>query len=455
MASKPMAPGAAAVSPRARRVTLALLTATYFFSYMDRQILAILQEDIKADLMLSDTQLGLLAGFAFALFYATLGIPVASLADRTNRRNIIAIALAIWSGATAVCGLAANYPQLLAARIGVGIGEAGSSPPSHSMIADMYPPNERASALAIYSLGVYFGGAGGLILGGNAVEEFGWRAAFFIVGIPGVILALFVRLFATEPPRGLSDAKPGVIPATVNEEAAEARPSVMDGFRAMWKSKAAVHLVLAVTLTSLIGYALTGWTPSFLIRSFGMTPASVGNYYAPLSLVAGAGGVMFSGKLADWLAKRKGIYAQAWMVAWLKLAAFPALVLFYFMYDVYTAVAVYLVAHFLQSCYLGPTFALIQGLAPVKMRSVWAAISLLVINLIGLGAGPTLIGVLSDYYASNFDVGEESLRWALLTTVMLTPWAIFHYWRAGSLLKTNLDEERAAAEAAAAELGVA
>jgi hypothetical protein len=247
-------------------------------------------------------------------------------------------------------------------------------------------------------------------------------------------------MFATEPPRGLSDAKPDVPTKTVAEAAAEATPTIREGFRAIWKSKAAVHLVMGVTITSLIGYALTGWTPSYLIRSFGMTPGTVANYFAPLSLIAGTGGVLFSGKLADWLAKRRGLHTQAWMVGWLKLAAFPILILFYVLDDVYLAIGAYLVAHFLQSCYLGPTFALIQGLAPVKMRSVWAAITLLVINLIGLGLGPTMIGILSDYYAVRFDVGAESLRWALFTMILLTPWAIYHYWRAGTLLKQGAEK---------------
>ncbi|MEM8826579.1 MAG: MFS transporter, partial [Pseudomonadota bacterium] len=265
------------VSDRARQVTLGLLTATYFFSYMDRQILSILLEDIKADLLLSDTQLGFLAGLAFALFYATLGIPVAALADRKNRRNIVAIALALWSAMTALCGLAQNFGQLLAARIGVGVGEAGSSPPSHAMIADLYPPEKRAGALAVYTLGITLGGAAGNMLGGSITYYLDWRTAFFVVGLPGIVLALFVRLFAVEPVRGAADA------AAVQEKA----PGILEGFRTLFADRAAVHLVLAITITSLVGYALVGWGPAFYIRSFGLTTLDVAIYVTPVLAIAG------------------------------------------------------------------------------------------------------------------------------------------------------------------------
>ena len=413
------------VSPRARRITLTLLTVTYFFSYMDRQILSILLEDIKADLLLTDTQLGIVSGLAFAVFYATLGIPVAWLADRKNRRNIIAVALALWSGATALCGFANSFVHLLLARIGVGIGEAGSSPPSHSMIADLYGPDKRAGALAIYSLGVTLGAAMGTILGGTIAHYFGWRMAFFVIGLPGILLAIAVRLFAVEPQRGLSDA------AQVVQD--DSSPTLMDGFRAIGASRAACHLVAGVTVTSMIGYGLTFWGPAYYIRSFGFDKLQIAIYIAPILAVAGVAGTVGGGKLADRCARRWGLYSQSWMIAILKSVALPFLFALYLLYDPWIAMGSYFLALLFQSCYLGPTFALIQGLAPLKMRAVWAAITLLVINLIGLGAGPTTIGILSDIYTPYF--GEESLRYALLTGAALTPWAVFHYWRAGVALK--------------------
>ncbi|NNC71336.1 MAG: MFS transporter [Sphingomonadaceae bacterium] len=409
---------------RRRTLTLTLLTVTYFFSYMDRYILSILLEDIKADLLLSDTQLGILSGIAFALFYATLGVPVAWLADRWNRRNIISIALAIWSAMTALCGLAGNFGQLLAARIGVGIGEAGSSPPSHSMIADLYPPSQRASALAIYTLGVTVGAGAGTILGGTITYYFDWRTAFLAVGLPGILLAVIVRLFAVEPPRGLSDAA---------HVASDDSPSIWAGFSSIWSNAAARHLVLGVTITSLIGYGLTFWGAPYYIRSFGFDTRQIALVLAPILMVAGVAGTIGGGRLADWCAKRWGLHAQSLMIATLKTIAFPFYLGLYLLTDASWALGAYFIALVLQSCYLGPTFALLQGLAPLKMRAVWAAITLLVINLIGLGFGPTAIGMLSDAFRPVF--GEESLRYALLCGASLTPWAIFHYWRAGVLLK--------------------
>lgn len=411
------------VSPRARRITLTLLTVTYFFSYMDRQILAILLEDIKADLLLNDTQLGLLSGLAFALFYATLGIPVAALADRMNRVNIISIALALWSGMTAACGLAQNFVQLLLARIGVGIGEAGSSPPSHSIIADLYPAEKRALALSIYSLGVTLGAAAGQIFGGNLTYFFDWRVAFIAIGFPGVALAIIVKLFATEPMRR---AEPGAVEETK-------MPSITAGFRSIFGNRAAVWLVAGVTLTSMIGYALTGWTPAYLIRSFGLNTLQVGNIVAPLLAIAGVASGLGSGWLANRLSERYGMKAQPLMVAALKTIALPFLVWFYVADSAPLAVAVYFIAVLFQSCYLGPTFALIQTLAPLRMRAVWAAITLLVINLVGLGLGPTLVGILSDYFAPEY--GQESLRQALFVIACATPLAIFCYWRAAKSLE--------------------
>ena len=399
-----------------RTLTLFLLTTTYFFSYMDRQILAILLEPIKADLKLSDTQLGLLSGLAFALFYATLGIPVARLADKGNRRNIIAASLAIWSAMTALCGMAQNFVQLLAARIGVGIGEAGSSPPSHSIIADLYPVDRRAGAMAIFTLGVVLGGGVGTLIGGFLSDLYGWRVAIIAIGLPGIVLALVVRLFVVEPRRGLSDPALAVT--------AE-RPSVSTGFATLWAEPAARHLVAAVTLTSLIGYALGAWSPAYLSRSFGLTGTQIALILGPLVAIVGTISGVGGGRLADRLARQHGIHSQSWMVGALKVVAFPLTLGVYLAPNVTVAVVCIGFSYLFASSYLGPTFALIQGLAPVKLRSMWAAITLLVINLIGLGIGPTVIGVLSDLYRPS--MGAESLRYALLTTAAVTPWAIWHY----------------------------
>ncbi|UUL83350.1 spinster family MFS transporter [Sphingomonas qomolangmaensis] len=412
---------------RRRGLTLALLTTTYFFSYMDRQILAILQELIKADLQLSDTQLGLLSGLAFALFYATLGIPVARLADRFNRKNIVALSLAAWSAMTAVGGLAQNFTQLLLARIGVGIGEAGSSPPSHSIIADLYPPDRRAGAMGVFSLGVVLGSAIGTSVGGLVAAAFGWRTAMYVIGMPGVVLALIVWLFVVEPRRGLSD------PNRAPDAAKEPMPSLAQGFASLAASGPALHLVAGVTLTSMIGYGLTAWGPSYMQRSLGIGVRDISLYVALPGGLFGIASAVGGGKIADWLARRHGLHAQSTMVAVLKTLALPFTLGFFLFDQPVLAIGSYFLYILFANSYLGPTFALIQGLAPLRLRALWAAITLLVINLIGLGAGPTLVGVISDLLKPSF--GEDSLRWSMMLFAAVTPWAIFHYWRAGVLLK--------------------
>lgn len=427
MATIPLASPADQLAIKRRSATLALLTAAYFFSYMDRQILAILQEDIRRELLLSDTQLGLLAGFAFAIFYATLGLPVARLADRGNRVNIIGIALALWSAMTAVCGLAQNFVQLLLARIGVGIGEAGSSPPSHSIIADLYPPEKRAGAMGIYSLGVVLGAAGGTMIGGTLAHFFGWRVAMFAVGVPGIILAVVIKLFVVEPRRGLSDPQ--------HAHAAHGEmPAFMAGFRSLFANRAAVHLVMGVTITSLIGYGHTAFGPSFLIRTIGLDKLQIASIVAPVGAVCGTLSAVLGGWLANKAAERWGLHSQAWLVLAMKGVGLPLSFLFFASSDPWIAVPIYWASLILVNSYLGPTFALIQGLAPLRMRALWAAVTLLVINLIGLGLGPTMIGVISD--ALKPSLGDaEALRWAMLTFAAATPWALFHYWRAGVWLK--------------------
>lgn len=417
---------------RRRGLTLALLTMVYFFSFMDRYIFAILLEPIKKDLHFSDTQLGILSGLAFAIFYATLGLPVARLADKHNRRNIIVAALAIWSGMTAVCGLALTFPQLLLARIGVGVGEAGSGPPSHSIIADLYPAEKRSGAMAIFSSGVVLGGAAGTIIGGAVAAAHGWRVAIMTVGLPGLILAVIVRLLVVEPVRGQADH----VPVTTDEPLPNARAA----FTSMWRNGPAFHLVMGVTLTSLIGYAVGSFGPAYLQRVVGMSLKQIALVVAPtaalMGLISGIGG----GKLADWVGKRRGVSAQPWLVSILQLFALPFALAFCLAPTPRFAMGAYVFHLLFASSYLGPSFALIQGLAPVRMRATWAAVTLLVINLIGLGLGPTLVGVLSDLLRPS--LGSQSLRYAMLIMAATAPWPIYHYWRAGVLLKR---QERATA----------
>jgi len=407
-----------------RALTLLLLTLAYFFSYMDRQILAILNEDIIRDLHLSDAQMGMLGGLAFAIFYAGLGIPVAWLADRSNRVRIIAIALAIWSGFTAAGGLAQNFWQLLGARIGVGIGEAGSSPPSHSIIADLYPPEKRASALSIYSLGVGLGAAFGTIIGGIVATKYGWRVAMYVIGLPGLLLAIVIWFVVPEPKRGLSDAQ------TAMEDT---KPTLADGFTTLFANRAALHLIAGFTLTSMIGYGLTAFGPSFMQRSFGFTKLDIALKVATFGAVIVGIAAVVSGRIADRLSKRYGLYSQSYMVVVFKTIGFPLTLCFYAASNPTFGVAAYFASILFSTAYLGVTFALIQSEAPVRLRSTWAAITLLINNLIGLGLGPLAVGAISDALKPTY--GAESLRYAMFTFSAITPWAIFHYWRAGVLLK--------------------
>ena len=421
------APAPAQVTAAQRRTAMTLLLLAYISSYLDRSILNILVEPIKQDLKLSDTQLGFLSGTAFAIFYATLGIPVASLADRSKRKRIIAIALAVWSAMTAVCGLAQNFWQLALARIGVGIGEAGSSPPSHSIIADLYPREQRARAMAVYSLGVYLGGGLGTVMGGFVAYNYGWRAAFYVAGLPGLLLAVVIMLFLIEPQRAASP----VARAPAGSEGALDRIKQLWGgpaARHLWRSRAARHLIAGVTVSSFVGYGAAAWLPAFLIRSYGLRLDTASAIIGPLGTLAGAAGVLGGGWLADRLA-RSDLRWTAWVIAVAKLCAFPFAALLYLSSTIEWAVVGLTGSLFFGAFYLGPTYAMIQSLTPVHLRSTAAAFVLFVLNLIGLGLGPQLYGVASDLLQPA--LGKESLRYTLLTGSVLTMLAGFFYYRAG------------------------
>jgi predicted MFS family arabinose efflux permease len=393
---------------RSSYYALIILTLVYSVNFIDRQLLAILQESIKSELGLSDGQLGLLTGFAFALFYVTAGLPIASWADRGNRRNIVALSLGVWSFMTAVSGFAQNYWQLLLARIGVGVGEAGGSPPSHSIISDIFPPESRASALGFYSTGISIGILFGFLFGGWLNEFFGWRVAFLVVGVPGVLFAVLLRLTVAEPIRGLNESR------TVSDET----PSMMTVFKLLWSRRSFRFMALGAAMNSFAGYSVANWVASFMIRSFDIPTGELGTWLAMIIGVGGAIGVFGSGVVADKL----GRVDQRWYVWTPALAAFIAVPLHVGVFtstNAYWAFGLMIVPAVLANAYVGTTVATVHGLVGLKMRALASALLFLILNIIGLGAGPSSVGFLSDYLSASY--GVESLRYAL---GMLVPLAM-------------------------------
>jgi predicted MFS family arabinose efflux permease len=403
---------------RARHYALGILVVVYTFNFIDRQILSILLQPVKDDLGLSDTAMGMLTGFAFAAFYATLGIPIARFADRSNRRNLVAWALGIWSIMTALSGLAQNFWHLLAARIGVGIGEAGCSPPAHSMIADYYPADQRATALGIYSLGIPFGIMFGLFAGGWINEFFGWRAAFFIVGLPGILLALLVRFSLREPPRGMAEGR---------ADSAD-QPSVGETLHYLWAKKSFRHMSFASALTAFVGYGFITWAPSFLTRSFGMGTGEIGTWFGLILGIPGGIGIALGGYLAD----RFGAHDPKWFL-WTTAVALiicvPLNIVVFISTNSTTALLAMILPVLLGNFYQATTFSQTQGISALRMRAVAAGILLFILNIIGLGLGPQLVGILSDVL--NPEYGDESLRYALLICSLVYLWAAVHYFIAG------------------------
>lgn len=414
-------------SKRACYYALGLLTIVYAFNFIDRQLLAILQESIKADLDLSDGQLGLLTGFAFAIFYVTAGIPIARWADRGSRRNIVSLSLFIWSFMTAVSGFVQNYTQLLFARIGVGIGEAGGSPPSHSMISDIFPPNQRASALGFYSTGISIGILFGFLAGGWLNEFFGWRVAFMVVGIPGVILAIVLRFTMAEPLRGLHDA------ATSDSAANHSFGEVL---QILWTRPAFRHLALGSGLNAFCGYATANWTASFMIRTHNMPTGELGTYLAFTIGLGGAIGVFGGGLLADKLSAKDQRW-YAWLPGICGFIIVPFMVAVYLADSAYMALAMSIVPSFLFQVYLGNTIATTHALVSSKMRATASAILFLILNIIGLGGGPWVVGVLSDYLSTS--LGTESLRYAMLYVLPpVMTWSALHYFLAARTLREDI-----------------
>lgn len=387
--------------PAYRAYVLAMLVLVYTFNFIDRQIVAILAVPIKADLRLTDSQLGLMGGLAFALLYTTLGIPVARLADRASRTWIMTGALALWSAMSAACGLAHSFLQLFLARLGVGIGEAGGVAPAYSLICDFFPQNQRARALGVYSFGIPVGSALGVVLGGFIASRISWRVAFFAVGAAGLLIAPLFRLTVREPVRGRFDTRAVELP----------RPSFWNVLRVLRTKPSFWTLSLGASAASMMGYGMFFWLPSFLVRSFGLRLLDASLGFGAIVLVGGVLGIWLGGVLADRFgASRKAMYGLV------PAAAFVATVPFYvsgvLSHSLSTCAFLMLVPTALGLAWLGPVLSAMQHIVPHTMRVTTSAIFLFINNLIGIGLGLPLIGALSDVMHARF--GAESLRYAII-----------------------------------------
>lgn len=408
---------------------LALLFLVYVFNFIDRQILSILLEDIKAELEVSDTQMGVLVGFAFVLFYTVAGIPIARLADRGSRRTIIAAGLFFWSAMTAASGMVQSYAQLVLARIGVGVGEAAGSPPAHSLISDYFPLRRRATALAIYSMGVYIGAMIAFVAGGMIKDALGWRAAFFAVGVPGLLLALLVRTTIREPPRGMADG-----------QVADAQPvSALEVARYLASCRSFLLIALAASIQSLSGYSVLVWGPTYLSRVHGMSGTEIGLQLGLIIGIAGSLGGFLGGRWTDYLA-RGDVRWYMRLPALQSLLGVPFVIGFTLSGDAAVALWCFVPFYFLGAMYVGPMLSMCQGLVKLRMRATASALLLFALNLIGLGLGPLLVGLMNDRLFAG--LGNEAIRYSLLVMGMVGGLASLVFWLSSLGLREDLARAR-------------
>jgi len=394
--------GREAPSTAYRLYVMVVLVVVYTFNFIDRQIVGILAVPIKADLGLTDTQLGLMGGLAFALFYTGLGIPVAILADRKNRTWIMTIALATWSAMTAACGLAQNFWQLFFARLGVGIGEAGGVAPAYSLISDYYPSGQRARALSVYSFGIPIGSALGILFGGYIASRVDWRYAFFAVGVAGIVIAPVFKLTVAEPARGRYD-KP---------MADAAPPSLREIFATLLGKSSFWTMSLGAAASSMMGYGLFFWLPSYFVRSYGFTLLQASVFYGAILLTGGIAGTWLGGYLADRLGpSRRSAYVVVPAIAFVLTVPFYLLALL--SGDLTITFLALLVPTALGLAWLGPVIAAMQHIVKPRMRATASAVFLFINNLVGIGAGTVAIGAISDHLQASY--GEHSLKYAIMS----------------------------------------
>ena len=417
---------------------LLALTICYVVNVMDRsQILAASLQAIKTEFGATDFQLGLLSGIPFALFYSFLGIPIAALADRWSRMNVLALAVATWSGMTALCGMAVNFPMLFAARVGTAIGEAGGSPPSHSIISDYFPRSWRGTAFSFYALAVPVGTALGAFMGGWGNQNLGWRNTFILVGLPGILLALLVRLTVREPSRGMADG------VSAQQAAAIRAPGLMEVLTYLWARRSFRHLSLAAALHSVVWYSSGAFNNAFLQRSHQLSAYEAGVWISILSLIAGVG-TFLGGFACDRLSTRFNDRRwYLWVPGVATLLCVPFQFLAYLSPSLPTTLFSFVGLMFMAAVFFGPSFAMTQSLATVRMRSVATSLLLFIQTLIGNGLGPAATGFISDALVPSLQ--GDSLRYALVIIGVVNVWAALHYAWAARTLRQDLQATEALA----------
>ncbi|MEQ8486062.1 MAG: MFS transporter [Pseudomonadales bacterium] len=391
-----------------RRLALTLLFFASLFNYLDRQLLSILIEPVKAEFSLSDTDIAVLTGPAFAFFYVALGIPLARLADRGHRLSLLSISVAVWSLMTALCGVATTYWQLFMARVGVGIGEAGGTPPAHSLIMDYFKESERGRALSVYSFGVPAGIFCGFLLGGGIAETLGWRTAFLVLGLPGMLLAALIAIFLREP---------------VRRSVQPDQPSLLLSLSDLFAVQSFRYCLLAGGFVAIGGYGAVQWTAPFLIRTHGVSLTEAGAILAVLVAVFSSLGVFIGGYLGDLLSQRKGLAWYAWVPAIFSLAACPIALGAFLSSSLIVALIFLALLNLLMNAITAPLFAGAYSFIPQHLRATASAVLLFSINLLGLGLGPLLVGLGSDLLAEAF--GQSGLAYSLAILV-------FSYWVAAA-----------------------
>ena len=413
-----------------------LLCGVYTISIMDRQLVAILVEPIRKEFALQDWHMGLLSGFAFALFYTTLGLPLARLADRNNRVSIMAVSLLVWSAFTGLTGLARTFVHLLIARIGVAVGEAGCNPAAYSLIGDYFEARRRATALSIFQMGGYIGSFLGLLLGGWIGHTYGWRVAFLLVGLPGIAIALLMKLTLRELPRGFSDPVRAVVEP----------PPVWRVVSALLAKTSFLHLAFAAALHNFAVYGVGNWYAAFLMRSHGMNVARAGTVLAIVTVAGGAAGTYFGGMLSDrFAARRHDSRYYLWVPAVSLIIGFPLSQGVLLFDDTRIVIGLLSPVVMCSAAYLAPSITATYGLVGIRERALASAVLLFIINFIGLGFGPLFAGFASDQLRQMFmerglseaDALGEGLRWSLRVIVVVNLWSAAHYFIAARTLRAE------------------